>query len=96
MNEWSSESLLAQRIKNAEKNTEKQERVLADIIVAVTAELRSNANFIRPINLHDARELIKDLDDDQLKELQEGVNAGIDKHNWTRLASHRTFSLISY
>jgi len=91
MNKWSSRSLLSTRIENAGDDPEEQEEVFADIISAVTQE-KMGSKAILP---RDARKLIKDLDDDALKELQEGVNAGIDNHDWTSLASHRTFSLIS-
>jgi len=91
MNKWSSEHLLSTRIENAGDDPEKQGKVFADITSAVTQE-KLGSKAILP---RDARKLIKDLDDDAFKELQEGVNAGIDNHDWTRLASHRTFSLIS-
>jgi hypothetical protein len=94
MNKWSSDRFLSLRIQRAGDDPEEQEEVFADILCAATVELRSNANFIRPILSHDAKKLIKDLDDDELKKLQEGVKAGVNKHDWAGLTEHRTYYCI--
>ncbi len=96
MNKWSSDRFLSMRIERAGDNPLDQEEVFADILCAATEELGSKANFIAPILPRDARKLIKDLDDDGLKELQEGVKAGVEERDWAGLTSHRAFYLISY
>ena len=83
-------------IQDAGNNLEKQGNVFADILVAVTAVMGSKADFIAPALWHDARNLIYNLDDIVFEEWQNGVKEGVDKHDWARLASHRTFSTVLY
>ena len=93
MNEWSSGRL---RIERAGDDPKEQEKEFTDILLAVTGELGSKAKFIGPLLRRDATTLIKDLNDDELKEFKEGVKAGVYENNWARLGSHRTFYFISY
>ena len=97
MNKWSSSHLMSMFIERAGDDPEGQEELFADILFAVTqVELGSETKFIGPLLLPDAEKLIKDLNDDGLKEFKEGVKAGVYENNWARLASHRTFYFISY
>ena len=82
MNEWSADGLWSLRIENAGDDREKQERVFADIVRVATEKLG-----ILPRH---TRQLIKDLDGDELKKLQEGVKAGVYKLDWAGLTKHRT------
>jgi len=87
MNKWS--SLLLTLIENSAGDYGKD--ILAYVFVSLTAALPSKADFIAPISLSDAAELIEKFDNDELKGWRREVKEAIGKSNWERLALHRTF-----
>ena len=92
MNKHSSQMCWSIILERAGNNLEQQLTIFGHILGHVTGQLASK----EACHLADIWKLIRDLDDVRFQELQEAVKAGVDKHDWARLASHRTFYLISY
>jgi hypothetical protein len=96
MNELSSEEFWVTRIKNAGDDTKKREKVFARILSVLTNELPTREMFIGPGPRSGTQALIEKLDGDELTEFLYGLTAGIEKGDWARLASHRTFLAALY
>jgi hypothetical protein len=85
------------KMKRAGNDPEKQAEVFGFIIFYVIFHATtSETNFIEPpASASAAGRLIEGLDEKGLKEWQDGVEAGIRTGDWTSLASHRTFWILS-
>jgi hypothetical protein len=84
------------RIQKAGNDAEKQEMVIAQLFVHLTLGLPSKANYFIEVTSSQAKELLKSLDENGLKEWEDGVKAGIYNHDWARLACHCTFWVVPY
>jgi hypothetical protein len=81
----------SKRIERAGDDTKKREMVIAQILIMLTMELASKANyFIEVPSRSQAEKLLESLDENGLKEWEDGVEAGIQNRDWARLACHCT------
>jgi len=69
-------------------------KLLVKVLTELTAQLSktdSKSRFLDSLNFGDAAQLINDLNDDELKEWEAGLEKGVKERDWTDLIAHRTY-----
>ncbi|KAF8515975.1 hypothetical protein BU17DRAFT_76734 [Hysterangium stoloniferum] len=95
MNKQSTNNWWQVRIKNSGDDLSSWREFLQDVLWPLTSALSDTAlkaNFITP---SEAEQLMDNLDDNEFKEWQMGVKAGVEKGDWSQLAAHCTLSVLS-
>jgi len=94
MNQVSNMSFWPRMFEASSGEPEQTNFLLLQVLTHLTSKLSttdSKSIFLNTLNLGDAVQLINNLNDEELKEWETGLEKGVKEQDWTDLITHRTY-----